>query len=188
MIKKAVRANIHTMVSNWISKNLCPKQKRRGRSIYLLFVYVMERKENPIPTKIVCVRSKANRKDLFAFICTNTTLSGKAIIHIYRKRWKIEIFFKTCKPMPEPKLENLQLILWHTDSPCSHCVYLIYVALNEAKLKWKSENTWWTVLLSCRWNGRYYFQQITWQSDGCLNGNPSGNLKTQWQAIDWFWG
>ena len=74
-------------------------KKRRGRSKYLLSVDVMVGKENPIPAKIVCVRNKANRKDWLAFICTDTTLSEEEIIRIYRKRWQIEVFFKTCKSM-----------------------------------------------------------------------------------------
>ena len=73
-------------------------KKRRGRSRYLLSVDVMVGKENPIPAKIVCVRNKANRKDWLAFICTDTSLSEEEIIRIYGKRWKIEVFFKTCKP------------------------------------------------------------------------------------------
>lgn len=72
-------------------------KKRRGRSRYLLSVDVMVGKENPIPAKIVCVRNKANRKDWLAFICTDTSLSEEEIIRIYGKRWKIEVFFKTCK-------------------------------------------------------------------------------------------
>lgn len=74
-------------------------KKRRGRSKYLLSVDVMVGKENPIPAKIVCVRNKANRRDWLAFICTDTTLSEEEIIRIYRKRWQIEVFFKTCKSM-----------------------------------------------------------------------------------------
>ena len=74
-------------------------KKRRGRSRYLLSVDVMVGKENPIPAKIVCVRNKANRKDWLAFICTDTSLSEEEIIRIYGKRWKIEVFFKTCKSM-----------------------------------------------------------------------------------------
>ena len=75
-------------------------KKRRGRSKYLLSVDVMAGKDNPIPAKIVCVRNKTNRKDWLAFICTDTTLSEEEIIRIYGKRWQIEVFFKTCKSMP----------------------------------------------------------------------------------------
>lgn len=37
------------------------------------------------------------KKDWVAFICTNPDLSEEEIIRIYGKRWKIEVFFKTCK-------------------------------------------------------------------------------------------
>jgi len=72
-------------------------KKRRGRSKYLLSVNVMVGKEQKIPAKIVCVRSKKNKKDWIAFICTNPALSEEEIIRIYGKRWQIEVFFKTCK-------------------------------------------------------------------------------------------
>ena len=35
------------------------------------------------------------------------------------------------------------------------------------------------VLLPCRLNSRHYFQQITWHSDGYLDGKPSGNLEAK---------
>lgn len=44
------------------------KKKRRGKSKFFLSVEVMVGKENQIPTKIVCVRNKANRKDWLASI------------------------------------------------------------------------------------------------------------------------
>ena len=74
-------------------------KKRRGKSKYLLSIHVIVGKENQVPAKIVCVRNKANRKDWLAFLCTDTTLSEEEIIRIYGKRWKIEVFFKTCKSM-----------------------------------------------------------------------------------------
>ncbi|MBQ4060266.1 MAG: transposase [Lachnospiraceae bacterium] len=73
-------------------------RKRRGRSKYLLSLDVMIGKDNDkIPAKIVCVRNKSNKKDWLAIISTDTTLSEEEIIRIYGKRWKIEVFFKTCK-------------------------------------------------------------------------------------------
>lgn len=65
----------------------------------MLSIHVIVGKENQVPAKIVCVRNKANRKDRLAFLCTDTTLSEEEIIRIYGKRWKIEVFFKTCKSM-----------------------------------------------------------------------------------------
>lgn len=72
-------------------------KKRRGRSRYLLSANVMVDNDQKIPTKIVCVSNKRNKKDWIAFICTNPDLSEEEIIHIYGKRWQIEVFFKTCK-------------------------------------------------------------------------------------------
>ena len=40
---------------------------------------------------------KAGKKDWLAIICMDTTISEEEIIHIYGKRWDIEVFFKTCK-------------------------------------------------------------------------------------------
>ncbi len=83
-----------------IKKIYVRNKKSRGSSKYLLSIDVMVGKGNPIPTRIVCVRNKANRKDWLAFICTDISLSEEEIIRIYRKRWQIEVFFKTCKSTP----------------------------------------------------------------------------------------
>ena len=53
--------------------------------------------EQKIPAKIVYVRNRSNKKDWIAIICTKPELSEEEIIRIYGKRWKIEVFFKTCK-------------------------------------------------------------------------------------------
>ena len=80
-------------------------KKRRGCSRYLLSVEVKtsytDKKKvvHTIPTKIVCVRNRSNRKDWLAIICTDMALDEKEIIRIYGKRWDIEVFFKTCKQM-----------------------------------------------------------------------------------------
>ena len=42
-------------------------------------------------------KNRSNRKDWIAIICTKPELSEEEIIRIYGKRWKIEVFFKTCK-------------------------------------------------------------------------------------------
>ena len=46
-------------------------------------------KRPEIPTKIVCVHNKKNKKNWFAFICTNPALSEDMIIRVYGKRWQI---------------------------------------------------------------------------------------------------
>ena len=98
MIKKSSRIRYEyegQMLSIKKIYGIC--KKRRGRSRYLLSVNVMVGKNQKIPAKIVCVRNKQNKKDWIAFICTNPDLSEEEIIRIYGKRWKIEVFFKTCK-------------------------------------------------------------------------------------------
>ena len=53
--------------------------------------------EEELDARIVCVRSRNNRKDRIALICTDMSLSEEDIIRIYGKRWDIEVFFKTSK-------------------------------------------------------------------------------------------
>ncbi|MCR5621373.1 MAG: transposase [Treponema sp.] len=76
-------------------------RKRCGRAKFLLSVAVsiLEDGKAVIPARIVCVRNRNNRKDWIAFICTDMSLSEEEIISVYGKRWKIEVFFKTCKTM-----------------------------------------------------------------------------------------
>lgn len=76
-------------------------RKRRGRSRYLLSVPVKvgqdSKDSHSVDARIVCVRNRANRKEWLALICTDLSLSEEEIIRIYRKRWDVEVFFKTCK-------------------------------------------------------------------------------------------
>ena len=78
-------------------------KKRRGRSKYLLSVpmkiHVKQEdvSEETAMAKIVCVRNRHNRKDWIALISTDMNLSEEEIIRLYRRRWDIEVFFKTCK-------------------------------------------------------------------------------------------
>ncbi len=98
MIKKSSRIHYEykgEMLSIKKIFGIC--KKRRGRSKYLLSVDVMVGKDQKIPAKIVCVRNKKKKKDWVAFISTDPSLSEEEIIRVYGKRWKIEVFFKTCK-------------------------------------------------------------------------------------------
>lgn len=98
MVKKSSHINYEYEGQKLNIKQIYAKnKKRRGRSKYFLSVSVNLGKEDPIPSKIICVRNKANRKDWLAFVCTNPELSEEEIIRIYGKRWQIEVFFKTCK-------------------------------------------------------------------------------------------
>ena len=73
------------------------QKKRRGRSRYLLSVDVEIPGEEKIPSRIVCVRHRTNRKEWIAILCTDMEKSPEDIIAIYGKRWDIEVFFKACK-------------------------------------------------------------------------------------------
>lgn len=100
MIKKSSRIKYTSCDEQLNIKEIYSQnRKRRGRSKYLLSVDVIVGKENPVPAKIVCVKNRANRKDWLACICTDMDLSEEEIIHIYGKRWQIEVFFKTCKTL-----------------------------------------------------------------------------------------
>ena len=100
MIKKSEKRKYsfwgNMMTINQIFRTM---PKKRGRSSYLLSVHVMTGPRCDIPAKIVFVRNRNNRKDWIALISTDVTLSEEEIIRIYGKRWKIEVFFKTCKSM-----------------------------------------------------------------------------------------
>ena len=75
-------------------------RKRRGRSRFLLSVYIevcSSDREQSIPAKLVYVRNKNKPKDYIILISTDVSLSEEEIIRIYGKRWDIEVFFKTCK-------------------------------------------------------------------------------------------
>lgn len=73
------------------------QRKRRGRSKYLLSVDVDIPGEERIPSRVVCVRHRANKKEWIAILCTDMEKSPEDIIAIYGKRWDIEVFFKACK-------------------------------------------------------------------------------------------
>ena len=93
MIKKSSRIKYTYNDEQLNIKEIYSKnKKRRGRSKYLLSVDVIVGKENPIPAKIVCVRNKANRKDLLAFICTDTILSEEEIIGIMENAGDLSFF------------------------------------------------------------------------------------------------
>ena len=73
-------------------------KKWRGRSRYLLSVMVDVVKEGKIiPVKVVYIRNKNKRNESLCLISTDVGLSEEEIIHIYGKRWDIEVFFKVCK-------------------------------------------------------------------------------------------
>jgi hypothetical protein len=50
----------------------------------------------PVPAKIVFIRHR-NKKNWLAILSTDTTLTGKEIVTLYKRRWDIETFFKISK-------------------------------------------------------------------------------------------
>lgn len=97
MVKKSSKIKYGYQEQKLNVKEIYHRNKKRlDRSRYLLSVHVTVGAEH-ILTKIVCVRNKSNRKDWFALISTDTSLSEEEISRIYGKRLDIEVFFKTCK-------------------------------------------------------------------------------------------
>ena len=86
-----------------IKKIYSINRKRPGKSKYLLSVQVnlIQKQKGKIiariPTRIVYVRNKSNKKDWIALASTDMNISEEEIIRRYGARWNIEIYFKTCK-------------------------------------------------------------------------------------------
>jgi len=75
-------------------------KKRRGKSRYLLSVDIKVRHTDypeTVPAKIVYVRNKNNKKEWFAILSTDTSLTEEEVIELYGKRWDIEPFHKVLK-------------------------------------------------------------------------------------------
>jgi hypothetical protein len=95
-------------------------KKRPGKAKYLLSVNVEVRhKDYPetISAKIVFVRNSKNKKEWFALISTDITLSEEEIIELYGKRWDIEPYHKvlksTLKLEKEFQLRSFDAIVAH---------------------------------------------------------------------------
>lgn len=98
MVKKGKTKYLYQGKSLNIKEIYRRNRKRRGRSKYLLSIEITLKKDGEtLPARIVCVRSKSNRKDWLALISTDMEISEEEIIRIYGKRWDIEVFFKSCK-------------------------------------------------------------------------------------------
>ena len=83
-----------------ISQIFKVNKKRPGKSKFLLSVDVEVRHEDyeeQIPAKIVFVRNSKNKKQWFAIISTDMTLSEEEIIELYGKRWDIEPYHQVLK-------------------------------------------------------------------------------------------
>ena len=98
MVKKSKTKYLYNSEKLNVKEIYSRNKKRRGRSRYLLSVFVDVGKDGEsIPARLVYVRNKGNRKDWLVLISTDTQLSEEEIIRIYGKRWDIEVFFKACK-------------------------------------------------------------------------------------------
>jgi hypothetical protein len=85
-----------------VKKIYAQNAKRRGRSRYLLSVEAevcAHDGKHSIPVRLLFVRNRNKRNEYLVLISTDLTLPEDEIIRIYGKRWKIEVFFKTCKSL-----------------------------------------------------------------------------------------
>lgn len=55
--------------------------------------------------KLVFARNHSNKKDWVCFVCTDPDLDEESILEIYCLRWKIEVYFKTCKSLLKLRTE-----------------------------------------------------------------------------------
>ena len=58
-----------------------------------------------MPAKLAYLRSRNNKGKYLVLLSTDTTLPEEEIIHVYGKRWSIEVFFKACKSRLMPGTE-----------------------------------------------------------------------------------
>jgi hypothetical protein len=120
-----------------ISQIYKASKKRSGRSRYLLSVMAEVRHNDyheTVPAKIVFVRNKNSKKEWFAIIATDVSLSEEAIIELYGKRWDIEPYHKVLKSTL--KLEK-EFQLRSYDAVVAHAaiviVRYIFLALESRK-------------------------------------------------------
>jgi hypothetical protein len=74
-------------------------RKRPGRAKVLASCMVTigdDDKGKPVPAKVVFIRHR-NKKNWLAILSTDTTLTDKEIVTLYKRRWDIETFFKISK-------------------------------------------------------------------------------------------
>ena len=57
----------------------------------------VDSKGNTVPARILFVRDRNRSKRWLALLSTDLTLADEEIICLYKKRWDIEVFFKTTK-------------------------------------------------------------------------------------------
>ena len=97
----------------------------------------IEKAGERIPAKLVFVRNKSKRKDWLVLVSTDTVISEKESIRIYRKRWDIEIFFKSyLKLVKEYRRISYDVMCAHTA-----IVFARYMMLSVARRENEDDKT-----------------------------------------------
>ena len=104
-------------------------RKRPGRAKVLASCLVTigdDDNGNPVPAKIVFVRDRSS-KSWLALLSTDMTLANEEIIKLYKRRWDIEVFFKTAKSFlqlaKECQSRSYDAMVAHATLVC--CRYII---------------------------------------------------------------
>jgi len=101
--------------------------KRRGRAKFLANANVMLNDE--VAAKLVFVRDR-RKKDWLALLSTDTELADEDIVHIYSKRWDIEVFFKMAKQhlklAKEIQCRDFDALIAHTTIVFMRYMFLSY--------------------------------------------------------------
>ena len=85
------------MTLNTLYKELL-KKPGKAKILANAVVHIgVDSKGNPVPARILFVRDRNRSKKWLALLSTDLTLADEEIICLYKKRWDIEVFFKTTK-------------------------------------------------------------------------------------------
>lgn len=81
-----------------------------------------------LPTRIVFVHNRNNKREWLAILSTNTSISEEEIVQIYGIRWDIEVYFKMCKSFlglaKEFQLRSYDGMVAHTTIVCMRYMLL----------------------------------------------------------------
>jgi predicted transcriptional regulator len=90
MVKKSKTRYSYNDQKMNVKQIYASNRKRHGRSKYLLSVEILlEKEDESLPTRLVFVRNKMNRKDWLVLISTDMQMTEEDIIATYGKRWQI---------------------------------------------------------------------------------------------------
>lgn len=83
-----------------------------------------------IPVMVVFVRHRSKKNEWLAILSTDLTLTPQEVIHIYRMRWDIEVFFKCVKSLLRLQKEfqgrSYDLLVSHTTIVFSRYILLAW--------------------------------------------------------------